>query len=220
MFKNRKDAGEQLAKALIAFKKKDPLLLAIPRGGVEVGYYVAKILKCDFSLVISRKLGHPEQPEAAVGAVAEDKSLYLNPRIHRMLTKEVIDTLVRKEEKEIRRRIDLYRKGTTLPPIQGRVVIIIDDGIATGSTLFATIELCKKKNASRIVVAAPVSTPDTYDRLLGKVDDVVILETPSDFFAVSQAYEEFSNLTDKEVVQFMERASLIDKDNGRKSIPI
>jgi len=206
MFKNRKDAGEQLAEALIRFRDEEPLILAIPRGGVEVGYYIAKKLNCELSVVISRKLGHPRQPEAAFGAMAEDKSLYLNPKAYDILTKDMIESVMEKEEREIQRRIRLYRNGKPLPPIRGRTVILVDDGIATGSTLLAAVELCKKQNAGKIIVASPVSSSEMLDKLNRRVDEAVILTIPKVYYAVSQAYEEFQNITDERVVAFLEKA--------------
>lgn len=204
MFRNRKAAGLQLADALQDYKKDNPVILAIPRGGVEVAYYVALELKCDFSVIISRKLGFPDHPEAAFGALAEDGSLYFNPQAQGYLTRAIIESVIKKTEKEIDRRVTLYRKDQPLPPLENRTVILVDDGIATGSTLFAAIELCKKQKAGKIVVAAPVSSRSMLRQLADIVDDVVILETPELFYAVSLGYKELSNLTDDEVIYYLE----------------
>lgn len=204
MFKNRKDAALQLGEALWMYRREQPLVLAIPRGGVETGYYVARALGCDFSVVITRKLGHPYQPELAVGALAEDKSLYLNPTIQRKVSKAMIEKAIEREDKEIKRRIALYRKGKALPPISKRTVILVDDGIATGATLLAALQLCRKRQAAKIVVAAPVSSLGMLKKLQQVADAVVILETPIDYVAVSQIYEEFRNLTDEEVLSFLQ----------------
>ncbi|MDZ7806445.1 MAG: phosphoribosyltransferase family protein [Gracilimonas sp.] len=206
MFKNRKEAAIELARALEIYKNEDPLILAIPRGGVEIGYYIAKELECKWSVIIARKLGYPGQPETAFGAIAEDRSLFFNPRIRSQLTQNMIEEIIYKEEREIKRRIQIYRKGGLFPEIRGRTIIITDDGIATGATLFAIIEMCKKAGADKIIVAAPVSGPEIPELLLDIVYDVVILETPENFYAVSQAYEYFENLGDKEVLGFIERS--------------
>lgn len=203
MFKDRQEAAEKLAKALEIYKNEEPLILAIPRGGVEIGYYLAKYLECEWSIIISRKLGYPGQPETALGAIAEDRSLFFNPRIKSHLDRYMIEKVIKKEEKEIRRRIQTYRKGAPIPKIKGRTIILVDDGIATGATLNAAIQLCKKAGASKIVVAAPVSAPEIPGLLMDIVYDVVILETPENFYAVSQAYEKFENLNDKEVLRFI-----------------
>lgn len=205
MFRNRKDAAEKLATALIVYKDDNPLVLAIPRGGVEVGYYVAKELGADFSVLISRKLGFPEYQEAAFGAIAEDKSLYLYPMAQQRLSKEIIEGVIRKEEIEIKRRIQKYRSGKPLPSVKDRNVILVDDGIATGSTLLSAVKLCQTHKANRIIVAAPVAGKSVYTQFGNKVDDLIILETPVDFFAVSQAYEDFHNATDADVIGFMRK---------------
>ncbi|MGK7368594.1 MAG: phosphoribosyltransferase, partial [Candidatus Halalkalibacterium sp. M3_1C_030] len=157
MFGNRAEAGLQLAKALEVYRNENPLILGIPRGGIIPGVIIAQELDADFSVVITGKLGIPAHPEAAFGAIAEDKSLYLNPMVQEMLSKEVIENVIHKEEKEINRRIKQYRKRKHLPSLENRTIILVDDGIATGSTLFVAIDLCKKQKARKIVVAAPIS---------------------------------------------------------------
>ncbi|HEY1115749.1 MAG TPA: phosphoribosyltransferase family protein [Chitinophagaceae bacterium] len=205
MFKDRKDAALQLAEALKEYRNTSVLVLGIPRGGAETAYYVARDLHAELSLLVARKLGHPKNPEYAAGALAEDGSIYLNPDVRGELSPETIDELAQQQQEEIVRRIKILRKGEPLPPLKNRVVILVDDGIATGATLYAAIALCKKQGAARIVVAAPVSGRDKKRELLAEVDEVVILETPSFYHAVSQAYESFYNLTDEEARGFLER---------------
>lgn len=216
-YTDRKGAAEYLAKELRSYKGRNPVILAIPRGGVEVGYYIAKELKCEFDVLVARKLGHPLQPEAAFGAIAEDDSLYLDPWSRKMVTKEIIENVIKREKKEVQRRVKAYRKGKVLPEIMDKTVILVDDGIATGSTLFAAIEYCEKQKVGKIVVAVPVSSPGMYEKLLDRVDEVVIPETPSGFYAVSQAYEQFSNLTDKKVLHFLEKS---EKKNRETQKPV
>ncbi len=205
MFQDRKDAGLQLGEALVPYNEADLVILAIPKGGVEIAYYVGKALDKDFQIVVARKLRHPNQPELAFGAIAEDKSLYLDPSIRARLPKQTIEKAVSIEEKEIRKQIAKYRKRDPLPSLKNKTVVLVDDGIATGSTLMATIELCKKQRAGRLIVAVPVASPNMYRKLKATVDDVVILETPLDLLAVSQAYREFKNLTDRDVVSFIKQ---------------
>lgn len=205
MFQNREDAGNQLGKALEKYRSERPLLLGIPRGGVEVGYYAALHLQCDFDVIVVRKLGHPEQPEAAFGALAEDGSLYLNPWSNKYLTKKSIEKVMRREQKEIQRRIEAYRRGQALPELTDRLVVLVDDGIATGSTIFAAINMCRKKNPQKVVVAAPVAGIRQARKIASKADEIVILSKREQFYAVSQAYINFANLTDKEVIHFMEQ---------------
>lgn len=205
MFTDRKDAGIQLGAALERYRTDNPLLLAIPRGGVEVGYYAAQHLNGEFNVIISRKLGHPNNPEAAFGALAEDGSIYLNPLSNKFLSKEIIESVVRKEEAEIERRIDTYRDGEALSDIHNRLVILIDDGIATGATLFAAVKMCKKLDPEKLVIAAPVSGSDIIPKLRKECDELIILDIISNYFAVSQGYRNFYNLTDREVIDLMKQ---------------
>nr|WP_304608427.1 phosphoribosyltransferase family protein [Pontibacter anaerobius] len=205
MFKDRKDAALQLAKALDTYKDSGAIVLGIPRGGAETAYYVAKHLGAELSMLVSRKLGHPSNPEYAVGAIAEDGSIYLNPKAQSGLSEETINKLEEQQQKEIERRIQFLRKGEPLPELKGKTVLLVDDGIATGSTVFAAIKLCRNKGAAKIVVAAPVSGREKKRELLEEADEVVILETPDLYTGVSQVYYNFYNLTDQEALEFMER---------------
>ena len=205
MFANRKDAAIQLAKALEKYQGKGVIVLGIPRGGAETAYYVAKHLQAELSLLISRKLGHPGNPEYAFGALAEDGTIYLNPNAESDLSQETIDEVVGQQKKEIERRIKMLRKGKPLPDLKNRTVILVDDGIATGATIFAAIKMCKNQGAGKIIVAAPVSSAGKEEKILKEADEAVILRKPSFFYSVSQAYESFDNLTDMEAVGFMEK---------------
>lgn len=205
MFIDRKDAAQKLAKALEEYRDKNAVVLGIPRGGAETAFYVAIHLNAELSMLVSRKLGHPDNPEYAFGAIAEDGSIYLSPHARQEVSDETINAVVEEQKKEIERRIKVLRKGKPLPELKNRTVILVDDGIATGATIFAAIELCKKRNAGKIVVAAPVSGADMEEKLAKKVDEVIILEKPDIFYAVSQGYEIFYNLTDDEAMGFMER---------------
>ncbi len=211
MFKNRQDAAEKLALTLEKYRNTDALVVGIPRGGVETAYYVARYLNADMTVVVTRKLGYPFNPEAAFGAVAEDGSVYMSPIAVHNLTQEEIDKILEKQKKEIRRRVNKLRKGEPLPDMNGRTVIITDDGIATGATLFATIMLCKKMNASKIIVAAPIAGERMEKTLLEQVDEVMILEKPYFYSAVSQGYETFDNLTDEEALGFINKWSQENK---------
>ena len=204
-FRDRRDAGEQLAVALEKYKNQDVLVIGIPRGGVETAYYVAKYLNAELTLIVTRKLGYPINPEFAFGALAEDGSLYLSQMATVNLSEEARNEVIEKQKIEIQRRIQKLRGGLPLPKIEGRTVLIVDDGIATGATLFATIMLCQNQKAGKIVVAAPISGYEMVETLEEKVDDVVILETPFDYHAVSQGYDHFYNLTDEEALEFLEK---------------
>lgn len=215
MFRDRKDAGTQLGYSLEHLRTEHPFVLGIARGGVEVGYYVAMILDCQFNVLIVRKLGYPTRPEAAFGALAEDGSLYMAPGAKRMISRNQIEAVIKQEADEIERRVQTYRKGHHLQSLAGRTVILVDDGIATGATLFAAIEMCRNHQVRKLIVAAPVSSSDTEDQLQTMADEVVILETPRNYRAVSTAYINFNNLTDDDVLQFLSSTN-IDKHHYTK----
>lgn len=205
MFENRKEAGIALGEALQEYKSEGPVVLAIPRGGIVVGYYVALALECTFDVLITRKLGYPEQPEAGFGAIAEDGSLYLDPWSNRYLTKEIINAVQLKEQKEIQRRIRVYRGDRELPNLEDKIVILVDDGIATGATIMAAIKMCRKQNPEKIVVAAPVSAMKRHYKLEAEADEVIILHKSLQWHAVSQGYRNFTNLTDQEVIPYLKK---------------
>lgn len=203
MFKNRKDAGEKLAKALEKYRIENPIILAIPRGGVEVGLQVAAKLNTDFSLIISRKLPFPDNPEAGFGAIAENGSTFILENAHNWLSGETIERIKQEQIAEIERRIKALRGGNSLSELEGRTVILIDDGIAMGSTMRAAIELCKNRKARKIVVAVPVAGVEVAEELQKIVDELVVLEIPAYFRAVAQAYERWYDVSDEEVLDLL-----------------
>jgi predicted phosphoribosyltransferase len=211
MFKNRKDAGEKLAKALEKYRTDDPIILAIPRGGVEVGLQVAAKLNADFSLIIARKLPFPDNPEAGFGAIAEDGSTFILENAHYWLSGETIERIKQEQIAEIERRIKALRGGNSLPELSGRTVILIDDGIAMGSTMRAAIELCKNRKAGKIVVAVPVAGREVAEEFQKKVDELMVLEIPAYFRAVAQAYERWYDVSDEEVLDLL-RESIRKKE--------
>ena len=204
MFADRKDAGQKLARALENYREQRPLVLAIPKGGVEVGYEVAKHLGCEFSILIARKLPFPDNPEAGFGAVAEDGSTFINDCAARGLSQHTVDQILKQQRREIKRRIAALRKGQPLPQIADRTVILIDDGIAMGSTMRAGISLCRNKKAKKVVVASPVAGPATVAELAKIVDDVVVLEKPAFFRAVAQVYANWYDVCDEEVIRILQ----------------
>ena len=206
MFIDRTDAGIQLGKALLKYKGPDTIVLAIPRGGVEVGYQVAKALDAPLSLIIARKLPFPDNLEAGFGAVAEDGSIWLVPRFRSYLTQDTVEEIIADQTAEIRRRIDALREGQKLPDIKGRTVILVDDGIAMGSTMRASVKYCRNQEAGKVVVAAPVTGSDTAWDMKRIADDVVILDIPPYFRAVAQVYRNWYDVPDEEVLEIMSRA--------------
>ena len=203
MFEDRKDAGKKLAKALEQYKDKKVLVLAIPRGGVEVGHHVAKYLNAEFSLLISRKLPYPDNPEAGFGAIAEDGTPFIIKEAARWLSEEEIDWIKKEQIDEIQRRIVVLRGGKPLPDISGRTVILIDDGLAMGSTMRASIMLCRQRSADKIVVAVPVAGEQVAYEVGKMADELVILEMPRFFRAVAQVYRNWYDVSDEEVLEIM-----------------
>ena len=211
MFQDRKEAGRKLGKALESYKKCDGLVLAIPRGGVEVGYYVARHLRLPLSIIVVRKLPFPTNSEAGFGAIAEDGSTFFINRFANAVSPELVRGILQEQEQELKRRIEVLRAGKPLPAITGKTVILVDDGIAMGSTMRAAVILCRNKKAGRIVVAAPVASPTTYAELAELVDEIFILEKPPIFHAVAEAYENWYDVPDDEVVNIMRMADAFER---------
>ena len=205
MFKDRKDAGEQLALALAKYKDKDVTVLGIPRGGVEVGYYVARSLHARFSMVVARKLPFPDDPESGFGAIAEDGSTFLIERAAQRVPEKEIKAIQKAQKLEILRRVKTLRKGRPLPELKNKTVILVDDGIAMGATMRAAILLCRDKRAEKIVTAVPVAGEDVAAEIAEIVDELVVLETPVLFQAVAQVYEHWYDVSDQEVLGIMDR---------------
>jgi len=205
LFEDRKDAGKKLAKELARYKGKSVLVLGIPRGGVEVAYEVAKYLDAELSILISRKLPLPLNPEAGFGAIAEDGSTLIQKDTHSWLSREEVEEIIREQKLEVDRRIKVLRKAKPLPRIKGRTVILVDDGLAMGSTMKVSIDLCKNKEAGKIIVAVPVSGESTAREIGDMVDEIVVLEMPPFFQAVAQVYTNWRDIQDSEVIEILER---------------
>jgi predicted phosphoribosyltransferase len=205
MFKDRRDAGQRLARALETYRNKHAQVLAIPRGGVEVGYQVAQYLAAGFSIIISRKLPFPDEPEAGFGAVAEDGSTFINPQAARWVDQETIARIIEQQKREIKRRVDVLRRGLPLPAIENQVVILVDDGIAMGSTMRVSISLCQNRKAEKVIVAVPVTGRQVEIEIGRLVDEIVVLEKPRFFHAVAQVYKNWYDVSDEEVIQLMDQ---------------
>jgi len=206
-FADRADAGRQLAAALEPFRTRNPLVLALPRGGVPVGYHVARALGAPLDVIVVRKLGAPGHEELAVGAIARS-ALYIDWPIVRQLgvSQAYLEQVTAAEERELERREWAYRQGRAALSIENRTVILVDDGLATGATLRAALSAVRSERPSRIVVAVPVGAPESVARLREVADDVVCLEMPPDFRAVSLSYDDFSPTTDAEVMECLQAA--------------
>jgi predicted phosphoribosyltransferase len=209
-FRNRTEGGRLLAEELAAYADRpDVLVLGLPRGGAPVAFEVARALRAPLDVFLVRKLGLPGREELAMGAIASGGARVLNEDVVRTLAvpDEVIDDVTAREWQELERRQRLYRGGRPAPDVGGRTVILIDDGLATGSTMRAAVAALREQGPARIVVAVPVGARETCADLQGEADEVVCALTPEPFFAVGMWYEDFSQTTDEEVRDLLERAA-------------
>lgn len=217
VFSNRTEAGKRLAAALKS-ADKDAIVLAVPRGGVLVGFEVADALNIPLDVIITKKIGAPENPELAIGAVAEDGTYLLDDNVVQMLgvTQSYIAAEVQRQKNEIKRRLKTYRGDVPNPEIAGREVILVDDGVATGSTLKAALRSLQKRGAKTVTVAVPVGPVDTIHELKREADKVVCLSTPDPFYAIGEFYEDFEQTTDEEVIDLLQ---LSRKKTRNKAVP-
>ena len=204
-FADRVDAGKRLAAELKSFGREDAIVLAIPRGGVVVGFEISKALNVPLDIIVPRKIGAPENPELAIGAVTEDGTVILNERLASDLgvSKNYIEEESERQRLEIERRLKSYRGNIPYPSLKNRVVILVDDGIATGYTMKAALASVRKKGAKSVVIAIPVGPPSTIEELERLTDNVVCLYTPEEFYAIGEFYEDFSQTTDDEVKRLL-----------------
>ncbi|MHB1005155.1 MAG: phosphoribosyltransferase [Chloroflexota bacterium] len=201
LFKDRLDAGRQLAQALARYRGVDAWVLALPRGGVVVGYEVAVALALPLDVIITRKIGAPGNPEYAIGAVCETGEVELNRGeiAYFGISRAFLAEQVAEERREIARRSRLYRGDTEPPDVRDRRVIVVDDGIATGYTILATVRALRSQSPAELVVAVPVAPPVTVAQMESEADRVVCLATPESFMAVGAWYEDFAQVPDDEV---------------------
>jgi putative phosphoribosyl transferase len=208
MFSDRVEAGRRLAEHLSDLENRDDVVvLGLPRGGVPVAYEVATRLDAPLDVIVVRKLGVPYQPELAMGAVGEEGVRILDSRIVSMagVSEHELEAVERRERAELRRRADLFRRGRPRVPLDEKVAVIVDDGIATGSTIKAACRVARSLGAVRVVAAAPVAPIDAVERLTGDADQVVIVEQPDPFYAIGQFYHDFDQTTDDEVTHLLGR---------------
>ncbi|RKH01134.1 phosphoribosyltransferase [Corallococcus carmarthensis] len=211
VFQNRVDAGRALGQRLhvLLGGGGDLVVLALPRGGVPVGFEVARMLGVPLDVFAVRKLGTPGHEELAMGAIATGGVAVLNAGVVRRLgiPEAAIAAAVEREARELARRDQLFRDGRPPARVEGRTVILVDDGLATGSTMRAALRALRQQGPARIVVGVPVGAPETCASLQGEADAVVCLYTPEPFFAVGQWYEDFTQTTDDEVRELLARAA-------------
>ena len=209
MFRNREEVGRILADELSRYRN-DPtaLILALPRGGVAVGYQLSQALHLPLDVFITRKIGAPGNPEYAIGAVAETGARYLNQEAVNSfgLSRHELDQLIHVQEKEIARRKDLCRQGRSLPQLTGRTVLLVDDGVATGSTFIASALAIRSLQPRRLVGVLPVGPPSTIREVRSHVDELVVLMTPEPFEAVGNFFVDFTQVEDRDVIQYLNLA--------------
>lgn len=211
VFQDRYDAGRRLADQLIQYQN-DPstLVLALPRGGVPVAYEVSKKLQLPLDIFIVRKLGVPFHEELAMGAIASGNSVFLNEEIisNLSITQNTIQQVIEKEKTELERREKKYREGRPFPSIAGKKIILIDDGIATGASIYSAIIALKRLSPQKIIIGIPIAPEETITELKHLVDEMVCIYPAPIFYGVGQFYKDFSQTTDEEVMQLITQSSL------------
>ncbi|BBX06073.1 hypothetical protein MAIC_08760 [Mycolicibacterium aichiense] len=208
-FADRADAGRRLAESLTAYRGRDALVLGLPRGGVPVAFEVAKALAAPLDVLVVRKLGVPGQPELAFGAIGEDGVRVINDAVlrHVVVSDAEIAEVDAEQRTELARRVARYRGDRTPQPLTGRVVLIVDDGFATGSTARAACLVARARGAAKVVLAAPIGAPDTIAELRCYADEVVCLGAPRYFSAVGQGYDDFRQTSDEQVTALLDCAA-------------
>ncbi|KKR81350.1 MAG: Phosphoribosyltransferase [Candidatus Daviesbacteria bacterium GW2011_GWA1_41_61] len=207
-FENRQEAGKKLAGELFKYRSENPYVLAMPRGGVPIGFEVAEVLHAPLSVIVVRKIGLSGNREFGIGAIAEGGVKVLDQTTIEVLAideEEIKDTL-QLEEEELKRRVKTYRGKKPLPDLTGRTAVLVDDGMATGITAKAAIESVKKLNPQKIVLAIPVCALDTVEGFKKMADEVICLAAPAEFMAVGLWYKNFAQISDEEVVDLLKKA--------------
>jgi len=206
LFKDRRDAGRQLAGRLTQYRDKaDVIVLGLPRGGVTVAAEIAQALRCPLDILIVRKIGFPGDPEFAVGAVSETGTVVFNESIVAgyRVSREYLEQEAARQKIEIARRLTLYRGGKGVPPLAGKTVILVDDGVATGATIKAAISTLKQENIARLVVALPVAAQEAERAIAPLADEWICLQLPPGFMSVGQYYSDFTQVEDEDVVAML-----------------
>jgi len=207
-FRDRSDAGRQLASRLLPLRGKDMVVLGLPRGGVAVAAEVARALGAPLDVILVRKLGVPAQPELGMGAIGEGDARVINADVVRYsgVSQADINAVEQRERAELERRTKRFRGDTPREPLAGRIAVLVDDGIATGSTARAACQVARAQGAARVLLAVPVAPPSARSTLAGDVDDLICLETPERFLAIGEWYDDFSQTRDEEVVSLLRAA--------------
>lgn len=220
-FRDRTDAGRQLAAALTGFAASDPLVLALPRGGVPVGFEVAKALRARLDVLLVRKIGAPGHSEYGIGAVVDGENPQLVLNEEAMALVQPSDAYVEAEKRrqllEIERRRNLYLGSRPAASVLGRTVIVVDDGIATGGTVRVALKALRKDRVAHVVLGVPVAPQDTLDLIKADVDEVICLATPEPFVAVGRYYQDFAQTADAEVIRLLHEAEQFERKSSMRS---
>jgi putative phosphoribosyl transferase len=208
LFRDRTDAGHELALRLRPYREASPVVLGLPRGGVPVAYEVARELGAPLDVCVVRKIGAPIQPELGIGAVAEDGAIHVDHDLQRRVrvSDAELAQLVKAKRAEVDDRVQRFRRGAAPVDVRGKTILVVDDGIATGGTARAALQTLRARGAARIVLAVPVGASDTLDELASVADEIVCLSPEEDFFAVGVWYDDFTPTTDDDVVELLDRA--------------
>lgn len=220
IFKDRFIAGRLLAKRLQKYKNnKNAVILAIPRGGLQIGYTLAKELNLKLDIILTKKIGHPHSPELAIGAVSLREE-FVNPDFLKSgeVSQEYIDHEVKVIRKKLKESYEMYQGKEKPLSLANKVIIIVDDGVATGSTILAAIELIRKEKPKKIIVAVPVGPPGTIVLLKKNADEVVCLSTPEIFFAIGQFYENFEQVEDKEAIRLLKKSKTKERSQAKANV--
>lgn len=210
LFRNRQDAGRRLAAELAHFKSAQPVILALPRGGVPVGFEIARALDAPLDVVLVRKIGAPGMSELAIGAIVDgeqlDKIIDSELVAELAVPQRYLDAEIARQAAEIERRRRVYFKTRAPVTVAGRAALVVDDGIATGATMRAALRAIRRRSPAKLVLAVPVAPEHTIEALRPEVDEIVCLATPEDFYAIGQFYADFRQLDDEDVVTLLDRA--------------
>lgn len=219
LFEDRREAGRRLAAVLEDYRGQNAIVLALPRGGVEVGYEIAQALCLPLDVIMARKIGAPGNPEYAIGSVAETSAVELNrDEVEAWgISEQYLDRAIAEAKEEIARRVRQYRGGRELPSLTDRTVIVVDDGIATGFTIQAALRALRQLHPGELILATPMAPQETLYRIEADADRIVCLATPEPLIAIGRWYREFSQLTDEEVLQYLADAPHPTTDAGRKT---
>ncbi|MFQ5963452.1 MAG: phosphoribosyltransferase [Candidatus Scalinduaceae bacterium] len=221
MFQDRREAGIKLAENLAKYSgEKDVIVIALPRGGVVVGAEIAKKIGAPLDVIITHKIGFPGESEFAIGAISENGKLELNDSIvtRYNIPQSYLDEEISRQKAEIERRLIAYRGGKKLPSMKDKIIILVDDGVATGFTMIAAIKALNEEGLKKLVVAIPLSPEETFLKLKSLSDEIICLEIPEIFLAIGNFYYDFEQTTDDEVKELMQNIEFKRKDSNNKTI--